>query len=150
MRRLVIPALCFACGWCTARREAVAPPMIAPVCDTVIVTDTVRVLRPVPMRSVPLEAAEAVLPKVGSPTDSVTVEVPLAAVEYEGEGYRAYVSGWRPRLDSLILEIPATTVTLREVSPRPSRFSVGIQGGVGITPAGVQPYIGVGVAVRLF
>jgi len=33
--------------------------------------------------------------------------------------------------------------------PKQKLFSVGIQGGLGITPVGVQPYLGVGVQVNL-
>lgn len=82
--------------------------------------------------------------------DSADVIVPFEQVEYAGEGYRAYVSGYRPVLDSLVMvrEVPVVKLPSRRESCR--RFSVGIQAGYGLTPAGVQPYIGVGVSLRLF
>ena len=95
---------------------------------------TVRYLRPDTVR-LPLPAR----------ADSVDAIVPVEQAQYAGDGYRAYVSGYRPRLDSLIM--------LRTVSVTPQgrqpRFSVGIQAGYGITPRGMQPYIGVGVAYTI-
>ena len=44
----------------------------------------------------------------------------------------------------------AGSVSSHTTKQKSSRWNVGIQGGVGITPKGVQPYIGVGVSYRLF
>ena len=33
---------------------------------------------------------------------------------------------------------------------KPKRWGIGVQGGVGITPKLVQPYIGIGVSYNLF
>ena len=78
--------------------------------------------------------------------DTVYVELPQQQAEYLGEDYRAYVSGYRPVLDSLILERPTRVV---EVPEKQRRWSIGIQGGYGITPAGPQPYLGIGFTFRL-
>lgn len=83
------------------------------------------------------------------PTDSVDVEIPITQKKYEGEGYRAYVSGYNPSLDSLLLFREVERVTIRSPTKSP-RFSVGLQAGYGITPKGFQPYIGVGIAVNLW
>ena len=83
--------------------------------------------------------------------DSVAVEVPVESREYAGEGYRAYVSGWQPRLDSLVLERPVYAATVAQpVAARTRRFSIALQAGYGMTPRGLLPYVGVGVSVRLF
>lgn len=73
--------------------------------------------------------------------DSASVIVPRQQAEYSGEGYRAWVSGYRPVLDSIALE--HITVT---VPSAPKRWSIGLQAGIGLTPRGVQPYIGIGIA----
>ena len=75
--------------------------------------------------------------------DSVRVIVPQEQKEYQGDGYRAWVSGYRPALDSIEIE----RMVLRE---KARRWSVGLQAGVGVTPRGVQPYIGVGVTIKIF
>lgn len=76
--------------------------------------------------------------------DSARVEVPRQQAEYAGEGYRAWVSGFRPLLDSISIE--RATV----VKTRAPRWSVGLQAGVGLTPRGAEPYIGIGVSFTLW
>lgn len=74
--------------------------------------------------------------------DTVQVRLPIESKHYEGENYEAWISGYEPSLDSI-------KVYQREVKPKQSRWSIGLQGGVGITPRGVQPYVGIGVAYKL-
>jgi len=82
-------------------------------------------------------------------SDSAAVVLPITQVVYSATDYRAWVSGYEPRLDSI--KVFPRTVTVREtIYKPPSRFSVGVQAGYGITPKGLQPYIGVGVGVRIF
>ena len=81
--------------------------------------------------------------------DSVDVELPISQKVYEDSLYRAWVSGFDARLDSIKLFQPTKYITIT-TKQKTSRWNVGIQGGVGITPKGVQPYIGVGVSYRLF
>lgn len=78
-------------------------------------------------------------------TTHVLVEVPRRQHQYEGEGYRAWVSGFRPSLDSIVIE---RQVLLPQAKPR--RWSVGLQAGIGATPRGIQPYIGVGISFKLY
>ena len=82
-------------------------------------------------------------------SDSATVVFPITQKMYSDTDYRAWVSGYEPQLDSI--KVFPRTVTVREtIYKPPSRFSIGLQGGYGITPKGLQPYIGVGVNVRIF
>ena len=78
--------------------------------------------------------------------DSVVVEVPITQKKYEGDGYTAYISGYKQSLDSLNFN-RTTNIVYKE----PSRWSVGIQVGVGVTrDMKFSPYVGVGVSYRLF
>jgi len=82
-------------------------------------------------------------------SDSAAVVLPVTQKVYSATDYRAWVSGYEPQLDSI--KVYPRTVTVREtIYKPPSRFSVGVQAGYGITPKGLQPYIGVGVGVRVF
>lgn len=71
---------------------------------------------------------------------------------YEDSLYRAWVSGYRPRLDSLMV-FPKTvyqTVTndiYHAITPKKKRWGVGLQAGYGY-PGGF--YVGVGVGYNLF
>ena len=77
--------------------------------------------------------------------DSVVVEVPIEQRTYEGENYRAVVQGWRPELVSIVIKLPELA------APRAKRkwwsVTVGPQIGYGFTPAGWQPYAGIGANV---
>ena len=81
--------------------------------------------------------------------DSAVVELPIEQKVYGDSTYKAWVSGFDARLDSIKLFQPTKYITIT-TKQKTSRWNVGIQGGVGITPKGVQPYIGVGVSYKLF
>lgn len=74
--------------------------------------------------------------------DGVAV-IPISLKTYtDSSTYKAVVSGYDPRLESIEVYQEQTVIT-RTVQP--SRWSVGLQGGLYATPKGLQPGIGVGV-----
>lgn len=79
-------------------------------------------------------------------TDTLWLELPRERVQVSDTAFTAWISGWRPQLDSI--EIYRQTITETRTLPAP-RWSIGIQGGVGVTPAGLQPYLGVGISYRI-
>lgn len=84
-------------------------------------------------------------------TDSVQMEVPVRTLEYRDSTYYARVSGpvigtLTPRLDWI--ETYNRTIT-RTVTKR-NRFAVTAGVGVGYTPQGLQPTIGVQAGVVLW
>lgn len=74
-----------------------------------------------------------------------SVTIPITQAHYRDSLYEAWVSGYAPSLDSV--RIYRTTVT-HTVRTR-NRWNVGIQCGVGITPKGIQPYLGLGASFNL-
>ena len=83
-------------------------------------------------------------------TDSLGVVLPVERRTYQTAHYRAVISGIRPRLDEM--EIFRNDTLVSSISPLPARikrnrwdWTIGIQAGYGITPAGKQPYLGIGV-----
>lgn len=80
-------------------------------------------------------------------TDTVEVALPITQKVYADSTYKAWVSGYNPSLDSI--EVYRQTI-IHKVQTRHSRWSIGAHAGVGVTPKGVQPYIGIGVSYRLF
>ncbi len=117
----------------------------APRFEIVKVRDTIVVERPVQVRTVYLHPDTVFLPAAEG-RDSCRVLVSLEQTEYSGPGYRAYVSGYRSSLDSLMLERSLTTV--RPIQKQ-SRFTLGLQAGYGLTPRGLQPYIGLGLTCTI-
>ena len=74
---------------------------------------------------------------------------------YETDTYRAYVSGFHPQLDSLILFAgrDIMTVTGNYPKPKKKKFSISLQVGYGITlreKPQFSPCLSVGLSYNLF
>ena len=156
---LLLAALSFGLGFAARDGCSDTPSYDPGQTRIVVLRDTVKIVAPTPVSQRIDEGVTAVLRRAhegSTPTpqsigdDSVGVVVPIVQNVYEGADYKAYVSGWQPRLDSLVLNRVETRVTLPSPTRRePPRFSAGLQAGYGITPRGFQPYIGIGVAIRI-
>ena len=81
--------------------------------------------------------------------DSIQVEIPIQQAVYSDSAFTAYVSGYRPQLDSIFIYRPVSTV-LAQPRVRPKRFALGLSAGYALTPAGAQPYVGVGISLKLW
>lgn len=117
--------------------------------DTVVVRDTVRETVLVPKVRY-LTRVDTVLLPVPGDTVEVPVLVPISRKVYEGEDYRAVVSGFRASLDTLDIFRKTQTVTNTvvqrvEVPGKPKRWGIGVSAGYALTPQGMKPYIGAGV-----
>ena len=121
-----------------------------PLRDTIV--DTIKVIKPIAVDSVVTRYKWVNVERVNYVDsvntisevvfDTVTVRLPIESKHYEGVGYEAWISGYEPSLDSI-------SIYNRTILPKPKRWSIGLQGGVGMTPKGVQPYVGVGISFRL-
>lgn len=85
--------------------------------------------------------------------DSVKVVIPITQKRYEDSTYTAYVSGYMPSLDSILVypKREVTIITNRASSNK--RWGIGIQAGYGVQLKGTPqfvPYIGVGITYNLF
>lgn len=151
MNRLLTASLSFAAGVATA--YFAAPERCVQKAGAVTVlryTDTVRVTVPELIVVRAKGEERAVLACADSADgDSVAVKVPVAQRVYAGDSYTAYVSGFRAVLDSI--EVYSTrTESLVTLPSRRKRFAVGVQAGVGVTPRGVEPFVGVGITLKLW
>lgn len=138
-------------SFCLGRATKRAEPIAAEVeRDTVIIRDTITEYYPEYItqwrtRTVRVEVPVA---DTAKDNDSVTVELPITERVYEGEDYRAVVEGYNPILKEVTVYPKTQVVTATETITKRKRWgvSIGVQGGYGLTPAGTQPYVGVGVA----
>ena len=127
------------------------------------VTDTIFIAQPTVRDSVVLGWVEVRAPRVwktphgtaqtdtlaAETEDSATVLLPMERKVYADSTYRAVVSGIGPRLDSITV-YPRTVTMTRTIPGKPPRhWGFGIQGGLGITPKGIQPYVGLGAYYRI-
>ena len=85
--------------------------------------------------------------------DSIEVPVPIYQKRYEDSLYTAWVSGYRPNLDSIRLYLPEvqTTITKTIVKPSPLiTFGIQAGGGYGIINRKPDIYVGVGAQLNLW
>ena len=139
--------------------------------STEVVTDTIfkviKVDRPIVRESTIVRYEVVQLPIVAKDTicvssrkcicesdtikDSVFVEVPIEQKVYSDSNYTAWVSGYLPRLDSIsITHTEVSHKLVNNSSEGSKRLYLGIQVGYGITPRGIQPYLGIGLSYNFF
>ena len=145
MKNVVIALALIAAAFLLGRRSV--KPEIVKIhrTDTVVVRDTVRETVLVPKVRY-LTRVDTVLLPVPGDTVEVPVLVPISRNVYEGEDYRAVVSGFRASLDTLDIFRKTQTVTNTvvqrvEVPGKPKRWGIGVSAGYALTPQGVKPYI---------
>lgn len=150
MKNVVIALALIAAAFLLGRRSV--KPEIVKIHrkDTVVVRDTVRETVLVPKVRY-LTRVDTVLLLVPGDTVEVPVLVPISRKVYEGEDYRAVVSGFRASLDTLDIFRKTQTVTNTvvqrvEVPGKPKRWGIGVSAGYALTPQGVKPYIGAGIS----
>ena len=122
--------------------------------DTLYIRDTIVEIRPV------FDAEITVPDMIVEIEDSIIVKddsllvLPMQQRHYKGDNYEAWVSGYRPQLDSVWV-FPETRYITKEVpvQRKPTRWGIGIQAGYGLSlPDGrpqVTPYIGVGISYNI-
>ena len=127
--------------------------------STVTVTDTIPYYKPVAKDSLVVRYETVKLPAVRDTVrdsliykdtlvhDSVNVILPITQKKYEDSTYTAWVSGFRPNLDSINIYRKTVYKTIME---KPRRFGIGVMGGYGYGTKGATPFIGVGIYYRLF
>lgn len=162
MRKLIYIAAAFVAGCIAAGLlRRVENPEAEKTVETVY--ETVAVNLPVARESVVVRYAtyRAVVTGDSSPgqkqitdsmvaeRDSVAVEVPILQRHYADSMYEAWVSGpIDPRLDSVRL-YAASTIVKEPIWKPPKRWHVGPTVGVGVTPHGVEPFIGISVTYSI-
>lgn len=150
MKNVVIALALIAAAFLLGRRSVKPEIVEIHTTDTVVVRDTVRETVLVPKVRY-LTRVDTVLLPVPGDTVKVPVLVPISRKVYEGEDYRAVVSGFRASLDTLDIFRKTQTVTNTvvqqvEVPGKPKRWGIGVSAGYALTPQGVKPYIGAGIS----
>lgn len=139
------------------------PPIVQT--DTVYVYDTTRILEPIEVAYIPqgyeltpiglvidlqakigdlvslADSLEQNKPTIIVRDSLVFVQVPMEQKIYQGENYKAAVSGYKPNLDWI-----ETYNTTKTITPQPKKWGISISAGYGITPNGFKPALMVGVS----
>ena len=111
------------------------------VTETAVRTDTVW-LPVVRIRT------DTVLLTSNGPKDSAWAVVPITQKTYADSTYKAWVSGYSPRLDSIQVYRQTIVTTKTETVVRKRRIGIGVQAGYGygFQYRGLEPYVGLGVS----
>lgn len=118
--------------------------------DTIVVRDTIVQYYPQEVERVVVHTERVEVPIVRYDTirEVAEVELPIEEREYKSEDYKAIVGGFNPYLKSIEVYPRTAYITTTETITKRKHWgvSLGVQGGYGITPHGMQPYAGVGIS----
>lgn len=125
--------------------------------DTVTVTkttyDTVKVDNPIPVDNFQIKTVvdTFINYKVDTLQHLVQVEIPIEQKIYKQDSlYTAYVSGYKPQLDSINVyrRTVTNTITVNNKIVKKKHIGFGINGGLGygIISKKVEPYVGFGIS----
>lgn len=122
--------------------------------DTLVVRDTVRERYPVYVERTVTDTMLVALTDTVRISDTVYVRLPREQKRYADTNFTAWVSGFRPRLDSIEVYPVTRYVTKEIILPTPAkRWGIGIQAGYGVGLNGGKvvgvPYIGIGISYDL-
>lgn len=124
------------------------------VSDTVFITSTI--VKPVIKdslitkyitRTLPVVHDTCIVSTIDTILDSIKAEIPITSKVYQGDDYRAVISGYEANLDTI--SVISRTIT-NTITKKPPRFGIGPTVGYGMTNKGLSPYIGIGVYYNLF
>ena len=138
---LLTAVICSAIGYGYGRRGS---RVSTPVADTVRIRDTLRDSIPYPVIETVVQEIPELFPvyiTIGGDTiqEPVYIPVPISQKEYQTENYHAWVSGYKPSLDSVW--VYPEKIIIRE---KHRRWGIGVIAGYGIGRNGLSPYVGVG------
>lgn len=119
--------------------------------DTLIVekVDTFTIIKPVPYM---VEVRDTVYIDNSFQNDKDWKVLTQEVKEYQDSTYYARISGINAYLEEVRVYPKTITQYINSkeyVYIPPKKWSIGIQGGVGITPKGLQPYIGFGLERKI-
>ena len=124
--------------------------------DTLFVYDTIFVEKPVIKKVEIIDTLRLPVPITDTLMlhDTVLVHLPIEQRQYSDPRYTAWVSGYRPQLDSIHIYQQTQYITKEvKVATKPKRWGIGLQAGYGVSlhngkvfPA---PYIGVGLSYSI-
>lgn len=115
--------------------------------DTVVIHDTLHIAKPISVESAVVRI-DTIRVKDANDTIYISAPIPITQMRYTDSTYTAWVSGYSPSLDSIYV-YPKREIITTTIRPKPRRWGVGVHGGVGITPKGLQPYIGLGISYNI-
>ena len=145
-----------AIGYFVSERRNAHPNVMKVKVDTLFVYHTIFVEKPVIKK---VETIDTLLLPVSITDtmmlhDTVFVHLPIEQRQYSDPRYTAWVSGYRPQLDSIQIYQRTEYITNKvKTVTKPKRWGIGLQAGYGVSLHNGQvfpaPYIGVGLSYSI-
>jgi len=122
--------------------------------DTIIVVkiDTIKIDKPVYITEKAIDTLFLVINDTIRINDTLYHTLPITQRMYEKDSlYKAWVSGYIPQLDSLLVFPKTITKTVTNtVYKNSSKFGIGVTAGYGVSKTGFSPFVGIGVYYSIF
>src|SRR5574344_370393 len=146
-----------AVGYFVNERRDAHPGEMKVKVDTLYVYDTIFVEKPVIKKVEIIDTLRLPVPITDTLMlhDTVFVHLPIEQRQYSDPRYTAWVSGYRPKLDSIRIYQQREFIT-KEIKTvtKSKRWGIGLQAGYGVSLHNGQvfpaPYIGVGLSYSIF
>ena len=121
--------------------------------DTIIRIDTIRDSIPYPILETQIELIPEPFPEYiyqgKTIYDTIYINLPHVQREYLSKDYHAFVSGYKPSLDSI--EVYTRTEYINNtVYIKPRKWGIGVIAGYGIGRDGLSSYLGIGCYYRIW
>ena len=117
---------------------------------TVVKTDTIRITKVMEIEKKVVDTILVAIKDTIILNDTTYIQLPREQKIYTGENYKAWVSGYRPKLDSLnIYQKTIIKEVTNNIKIQPRKFGVGVMGGYGMTKEGLSPFVGVGLYYKI-
>ncbi len=101
--------------------------------DTLYLHDTIRIVKPVPKIIRSIDTFLVAVTDTIRVKDTVYLNLPREQKIYREENFRAWISGYRPALDSIHIfrntHQVITSTTIHQKPNKPQRWGIGIQAG---------------------
>ena len=124
--------------------------------DTLFVYDTIFIEKPVIKKVETIDTLLLPVPTTDTLMlhDTVLIHLPIEQRQYSDPRYTAWVSGYRPQLDSIHIYQQTQYITNEvKVATMPKRWGIGLQAGYGVSFSNKQiqatPYIGIGISYNI-
>lgn len=159
-RALIISVIAFVIGAAAGMLLSRNCPVFRPQSELVVQTDTLTIRdtivenRPVFVESIRTDTLLIAIRDTVKVLDTTYVVISREQKRYIGDDYEAWVSGYRPVLDSIYV-FPETRYITEEIisATKSKRWGIGIQAGYGMALPGGKPvfapYVGVGISYNL-